>query len=366
MKFFFIFTLFFFTNSYAEVHFSSPFVQEVKFTIEDGVVLSDNSESPKLAVNQQLKYMFGILNEVDSGLDFPQLDVEIISFEKNEIHYKVSGIIAWDKKREMPRNFLFLLPRRGDVVGRTEFLNKYKNNCSKKPSSLESFWNYYRPHHAGCVLNEADFVKIEAIFTPAVNDSENLSPNYLEIFKDNTLEITTILTKDQPQNVNDMGLFEMQRLCGNQNQQECHVENFQSGTRILIHVFLVGNFDNRPQEFLSRLQGYLTNSDIISYNGHSGMGANIESWMNYYPIKDKNKYQILFFNSCDTFGYFRKEFLEEGNRQVILNATPNYFGTFATSNLNLINKLLNNADFNEILLSLPIEQHPLVLSKKLD
>lgn len=359
MNRFLYFLLLFSFNVFAEVNFISPSVQEIKFTIDEGIVFTNGNENPRSAIIEQLKYMFGILNEVDAGIDFPQLKIDFVSAEKGEIHYKVNGTIAWSKARALPRSFVFLLPK-GNL---TEFLNKYQKNCARKPSVLASFWNYYHPHNPGCVIEDGDVVKIVARFNPEISGEENLLPNYFEIFKDNTLEMTVIMTKDHPLEVNDVSVTELQTLCPNLSGRECHRESFQGGVRVVLHVFLLDNFDDKPQDFLTRIQSYLVNSDVVTYNGHSGMGANIESWMKYYPVKDKEKYQIIFLNSCDTFGYFKNEFLNEGNRQVILNATPNYFGTFANSNRNIINKILENADFNEILLSLPIEQHPLVLSK---
>lgn len=363
MKFYFILALFFLTNSYAEIKFSSPSVSKVTFTIDDGIVFFDGRETPRMIIHEQLKYMFGILNEVGAGVDFPQLKIDVISINSNEIHYKVNGTIAWSKQLTLPRSFLFTLPRNGDASGLTKFLNKYQKKCARKPSSLASFWNYFRPHQNGCVIEESDVVNVAALLNPITSNNEVLFPDYFEILKDDKLEMTVIMTKDHPLEANDVSIYDLQTLCGNSIGTECHRERFQGGVRVVLHVFLLDNFNDQPQDFLSRIQSDLTNSDVVTYNGHSGMGTNIETWMKYYPVKDKAKYQILFFNSCDTFGYFRNEFLEEGNRQVILNATPNYFGTFANSNRNLMNKILAHADFNDILLSLPIEQHPLVLSK---
>lgn len=353
-------------NILAVVQFSSPHVQRISFNIDDGIVISGGSQPPELVVSQQLRYMFGVLNEVDAGVDFPQMKVEITSIEGNEIHYKVRGEIAWDKKRPIPRSFFFPLPRSGDNVWLTEFVAKYQKECARKPSSLGSFWNYYRPHRNGCAIHEGDRVNVLARFNPSVQINNNLMPNYQKIFQDSTLEMTVIMTKDHPLDLNDLSLFDFQTLCGAMVEKECHIESFQGNYRILLHVFLLDNFADRPQVFLSQIQNYLQRSDVVSYNGHSGMGANIESFVKYYPIEDKEKYQIFFFNSCDTYGYFRNEFIEQGNRDVILNATPNYFGTFAYSNNSVINGLLKNISFEELMKLLPLEQRPLVILSQKD
>lgn len=366
MNFLLLLVILFSSHLSAETLFISPFVQRIQFEVKDGMSYFSAPELPEKIVQEQIKYMFGALNEVDSGIDFPQLKIDITSIEGSEIHYRVRGEIAWSKKRPIPRSFTFSLPKFGDTAGLTSFLNKYQKNCSRKPSNIASFWNYYRPNKSGCVIDEADVVKLNAEFNSIPTFSESFSPDYSDIFKDNKLEMTVIMTKDRPLDVNDVSFYDLSQLCGNLVEQVCHREMFQHGVRVLLHAYLVNNFDDGPQEFLTKIESILSTSDVISYNGHSGMGINIESWMKYYPVKDKSKYQIFFFNSCDTYGYFRNEFLHGGNRQVILNATPNYFGTFANSNLSLISKFTKSADYNEILLTLPQEQHPLLLLKRMD
>lgn len=339
---------------FAEIQFSSPYVQKIHFKVDDGVVYSSNTQD----VYAQLKYLFGILNEVDAGVDFPHLKIEILSVVGNEIRYKVSGDIAWSKSRPLPRSLVFLLPKYADEPGLTVFLNKYQKTCARKASVLASFWNYYRPHKEGCVIDDEDVVQVSAELNSAPSTNETLVPDYTSIFADGKLEMTVIMTKDKPLDVNDVSIYDLSQLCGNLVEVECHR---QMNERTLLHVYLLNNFDDGPQAFLSKLEKILSISDVISYNGHSGMGANIESWMKYYPVKDKEKYQIFFFNSCDTYGYFRNEFLTE-NRQVILNATPNYFGTFAYSNLSLMKGLVQQHSFYEILQSLPAIQGPLLLN----
>lgn len=373
----------------AKVNFSSPVVKKVAFSIGAGTVLTKSPNPHKNSVQNQLKYLFGALNEIDSGVDFPSLTIEIESIKSNngysEIHFNAKGSIAWDSKRQIPKTLNIVLPKRGDEEGLTAFVNKYQEKCARKPSSLATFWNYYRPNKANCPLKDnfsQDTILLSVHLEESPISHTRREPNYRQIFDDNTLEISAIITKDDIANSQDISIWEFNNLCQlfstnaltfYQIINECHSESHRNGLTIKVHVFLVDNFNDRPDLFLQKISPYLLSSDVVSFNGHSGMGVNIESWLKLYPVP-KDKYQIIFLNSCDTYGYFRNEFFDQFKAinqaessseylDVILNATPNYFGTFADSNSSIILGLSIGLNFNEILSKLPTSQHSLLLNE---
>lgn len=377
----------FWGNLNAKVNFSSPVVKEVLFSIESGKVFSKSSLLPKTIVQNQLKYLFGVLNEMDSGFDFPSLKVEIKSIQDSngvlEIQYNAKGTFAWAVNKEIPKTLALSLPKWGDEEGLTEFVNKYQEKCAKKQSTFATFWNYYRPNRPGCPLKDSispEVILLSAHLKEATVSDGNREPRYRQIFDDNVLEITTIITKDDLTNSNDISIWDFNKLCGlfsadafmfNQIINECHTVNQRNGQTVRAHVYLVDNFYDKPEEFLQKIRPFLLSSDVVTYNGHSGMGLNIESWMKLYPIP-KDKYQIIFLNSCDTYGYFVNDFFDQFSTvnqtknsseylDIILNATPNFFGTFANSNFNIIQGLLNGLNFDEIMRKLPVAQRSLLL-----
>lgn len=384
-----IFLILFFVPfmTYAQVNLSSPTVREISFHIEKGIVNSGQADEPEKIIKNQLQYLFGVLNEMDSGIDFPNIIIKVLEINHNnqnyEISYEASGTIAWDRKKETPKTIKFLLPKRGDTEGLTEFLNKYQKNCAKKPASLASFWNYYRPNYTNCPLKGTlpdDLVLLTALLSPRELDDEKREPNYRMIFDDNILEVTAVLTKDNPANEQDASILDFQKLCTfifkdattiNQLSNECHSEGRKNGQIIKAHIFLINNFNDNPENFLLKISPFILTSDLVTYNGHSGMGTNINSWVKLYSVP-QNKYQIVFINSCDTFGYFTNDFFgrysdinqSENSSDfldVILNATPNYFGSFANSNQSILMGLLNGNNFKDILSKLPNEQKALLL-----
>lgn len=386
-KFLFITFLLLWGNLHATVKFISPNVKDVSFSVEAGKVFTTKTLFPKTIVQNQLKYLFGVLNEIDSGIDFPNLTIEILATRNNggflEIDYTAKGSFAWNGPREIPSSLRLILPKRGDDEGLTDFLNKYQKNCAKKTSLVTSFWNYYRPNHEGCPLKASipeDVVLLSAVLKEIDSGDDKREPNYRQIFDDNILEITAIMTKENLDNPEDISIWDFNTLCDyfskdaflfNKANNECHSEGKRDGQIVKAHVFLIENFNDKPDIFFQKIRQYVLNSDLVTYNGHSGLGLNIESWMKFYPIS-KEKYQIVFLNSCDTYGYFRDEFFNRikslnqvqssgEHIDVILNATPNYFGTFSDSNVNLVKKLLKSSGYSELLKSLPVEQHSLLL-----
>lgn len=359
---------------------------EASFFIKEGKVYSNISDNPETFVKNQLKYLFGALNEVESGIDFPRLKVKVKKIRKIEelfeISYSAEGLLAWNANVEFSKNFIVPLPKRGDNEGLQKFVTLYQANCAKKPASIATFWNYYRPHHYGCTLTDAGFKDV--VFTTLKlklkNEDEGRWPNYRQVFEDGVLEITAIITKENPLNSNDVSHSDFKSLCSffatepvdtRKVINECHSEFLHMGQVIKAHAYLLADFNDKPQEFFEKIRNILQSSDVVTYNGHSGMGLNIESWIHFYPIP-RNKYQIIFLNSCDTYGYFHELFFDKVKKindekssgeylDVILNSTQNYFGSFTKSNSVIVNSLILNENFDSILKLFPAEQHSVLL-----
>ena len=84
--------------------------------------------------------------------------------------------------------------------------------------------------------------------------------------------------------------------------------------------------------------------EIISYNGHSGLGANLDldgmnirlKEVNASKLQFKKNYQIIFFNGCSTYSYYnRKYFKAKGgsqNLETILTGLPSYYSDMPGNN----------------------------------
>lgn len=375
-----------FHNAFA-VSLKSYYHKTVSFNLENGVVFSKNNEKSQAVILNQLKYLFGTLNEINAGVDFPKLKVELKKVEDFDgifkISYSVSGKLVipvkyYDEYLEL------LLPKFGDEKGLTAFLNKYKENCSRKTyNSLETFWNYYRPHNSLCPLKNASDREDTVLLKLKILDNsfavEREVP-YEKIFEDNKLEATIVVTKDNPQSMNDFGFEDFKSLCRKfilppnevqETENECHFEARTAFGLFVGHIFLTPNFNEGTDDFMKKITPYIKQSDYISYNGHSGMGINVNTWEQNFPLSENN-YKLFYLNSCDTYGYFSGHLFERIHQfnesnvsetviDVLLNANPNYFGTFADSNMLILQQLQKRASFNDILRGLPEYQAPVLV-----
>ena len=102
--------------------------------------------------------------------------------------------------------------------------------------------------------------------------------------------------------------------------------------------------------FKARLQDRIQKSDLVSYNGHSGLGSNIRALV-HLGRYEKGRYQVFYFNGCDTFSYVDSSLAEEhlavnpgfGTYKFvdfISNSMPSPFGGFASSSIALVNSIV--------------------------
>ncbi|MBG08267.1 MAG: hypothetical protein CME68_05880 [Halobacteriovoraceae bacterium] len=95
------------------------------------------------------------------------------------------------------------------------------------------------------------------------------------------------------------------------------------------------DINSEDETFHHYYEKALRNADIIEYEGHSGLGANLS--LKKLDIKrlNKKKYQLYFFNACSTYKYFNNEYLKakggSENLDIILSGLPTY-GDSASNN----------------------------------
>lgn len=89
----------------------------------------------------------------------------------------------------------------------------------------------------------------------------------------------------------------------------------------------------------------LNEADIIEYEGHSGLGANLSLDQLEVDQIDNDKYQLLFFNACSTYKYFNQEYLDakggSENLDIILSGLPTYGDSAANNSLAFLETFLD-------------------------
>ncbi len=89
-------------------------------------------------------------------------------------------------------------------------------------------------------------------------------------------------------------------------------------------------------------------ADLLLYDGHSGLGANLDlSRLDRFKF-DNAKHQIFVFNGCSTYPYYNGMFFDaKGGRQmnnleVITSGLPTLSSTSASNMLSILNRFLDN------------------------
>jgi hypothetical protein len=115
------------------------------------------------------------------------------------------------------------------------------------------------------------------------------------------------------------------------------------------------------EEMVESFQSRTQTSDLVTYSGHAGLGASIKALASTAKFA-AGKYQIFLLNGCNTFVYMDKYALRNAHHaanrdsspykyfDLLTNAMPSYFYTNATSNLIMVNALVEQKkNYREIM-----------------
>ena len=106
-------------------------------------------------------------------------------------------------------------------------------------------------------------------------------------------------------------------------EKRTYVKTFPSGKEVQINI-LVADSDakahktNKSNLFKNALADSLMNADLIEYEGHSGLGENLnlKEMFGDKEIFDPNKSQVIFINGCHSYSYYKNMFFDEkGNKE---------------------------------------------------
>lgn len=362
---------------------------EYKVSIEDGIILTKNPSNVLAEIKEQIKYLTGTFLEFDGGFDWINSKIIIKNTEQiddtfSKINYEVQSYASisslWYKN-----SMTAILPSRGDQEGLQNFSKLYEKNCSTQITGITGFWYYYRPLSAPCLItqNLEALTSVNISFSTTDRQASDKTPNYTKIWKDRKFEMTIMFTKNHENDqqgagiddYNDFYLALLENL-GDPTYTSSQIDHVPGASnpelhlhfrKVIVHLFLIDNLNRNTDTWFEKLNQYIPDSDFVSYSGHAGLGINTAHLVNRIEFK-KNKYQILFFNSCATYGnlsddiYLRRKTLNPKDDptkflDIISNSTRNYFGTYAQSNIIIINKILEGElSFREIFAQLPINQ----------
>lgn len=400
--------------------FDSELTEAYDGVIESLQLITATHDETKLRdeITDQLLYLTGTMIEVKGGADVGHAEIKILSREPyrgsrrvRRVRYSAKLLVGWARGTAVPAGFRLAFPPRLDTFGKRRYYNTFRNTCSYDPSdpdiSLESFYYYYRPNVATCNLHKTQFSENEVSYaTMALKKSAlqsvNKYPEYGKIWQDGVFAATMIFGTDKPgatshqdkgiNQYNQMYLW-LRRNFGTPTYMNVWLQpnslpgsrypdvemhwQLSDGRKLDLNILLIKKetLQEADAKFQTRYNERTRHSDFVSYNGHSGFGANIRALAAMGTFLT-GQYQLYLINGCATFMYvddaLRKahQDVNPGSKpyeffDVITNADLAPFATLHTENALVIKAVVEqHATYREILAQFSPRQTAIVTGEE--
>jgi hypothetical protein len=402
------------STQHSSVKLDSAHVVAVDALISKGAIQtrSTDESSVKAEITEQLYYVIGQLNGIYGGADMADVVITDIKLpeplpaegEYFEATYVAKLAVAWPREKNVPSNYDFIIPKGGDYEWITKFFAEFDKRCIDPGAhdyDSSIFWYYYRPEN--CEMNlespESTAVRIASEMVTSDRNTEGKSPEYDKVWEDERLVYTAIFGKNESGETSpsDPGInsyntmyrqlirtygrpdyinvrLRRNAVPGNQNPI-VHMQWRHNRGEIDVMIMLVDGIREVNDEFRTVYNERTKISDVVSYSGHSGLGANIRALARMGSF-EKDHYQIYFVNGCDTYAYVDSA-LEDAHQEVnpdypaskffdiITNAMPSYFHANASANLSLLAALSEaKKTYRQILADFDRSQRALVTGEE--
>lgn len=356
--------------------------------IDDGVFTTASGRgSHEREARAQLQYSIGALNQYASGPQLSHSQVSITSRERFvdessgrrlwRVHYSATFLVAWavmDRRRPTPDLIELILPQRADGTGLAQFYDAYNIRCSDQygftgdrlTQTRANYWYHFRPLIQECPLSwqwsetaQRLAQRITLRLSPHAGRTEDRYPEYDEFWRDGLLVATLMYSKYRAgaTGTDDAGVRSfiasydrlMRRLGPDVSVEPAGLRPSAAnpslrirgvasgGGRVDITMDLLDELSSADSATVSRLATRMASSDVVAYNGHAGLGANVRALVRMARF-EPGRHQLYLINGCDTFSYADSRLHgsvrdanpgEEPTRylDVILNAMPGFFST---------------------------------------
>ncbi|MCA9545030.1 MAG: PPC domain-containing protein, partial [Myxococcales bacterium] len=348
----------------------------------DAELLADSAFRPESAIEDQLLFTIGHLNGDNAvgRLDKVKLtDVQTSRTEagRTKISYHAVLQVAWRKRQGVPETYAFTLPIDVGYQAQKDFAEAYGHTCvdwGAHDVDSGSMWYYFRPHSSRCRLDEAHITKTEAAVSVSPVNTTGKYPEYDKIWADDLLTVVAVFGKyeDGATTASDAGVSAyntfvaaMRRELPNAQTSPEGLPNnpgvehpevsitaeLPDGRYVIVNALLVDNVRTAGAEFNARYAELSRTADLILYNGHAGLGANIRALASKGDWQP-GQYSIVFLNGCDTYAYVDAALFQahaavnpddpKGTKyvDVVTNAMPAFFREMSDTTLAMVRGLL--------------------------
>lgn len=350
----------------------------------DGELTVPGGQDGSWYLNNQTLYTIGHLNGDRSLGRLDKIEVTNTSSTTEggvtHFRYHAKMPVAWGKKNAVPTTYTLRLPLDASSAGLERFTESYKEDCvdwGAHDVDAGSMWYYYRPNASGCHIAEADLVTSTVTVTPSTLQTTGRYPEYDEVWEDDVLRAVAIFGKNESgaTSTSDAGISAFNQFVRTTKSMlsgatlttvPANVSNnpgpgttdvtftatLVDGRRIEVVALLVDSIRETNAAFDARYATLTETADMISYAGHSGLGANVRAlarkgrWV-------AGQYVVVLMNGCDSYAYVDKALWSAhaavnpgdttGTKHVdiLMNAMPAFFSSNASNVRTLIESLLN-------------------------
>lgn len=362
----------------------------------EGEVIAEGTVEARMAIVSQIMYAQGVLTTAGHGNaqvgNVKLSDVaEAKSGNDKRISYKASLPVAWPRGVPIPTTYNLPLPLDLTELSIENFNEKYDGRCGTNEYGQSSFWHDWNPKAAGCTIDQADVMPGRVTVLPHAKATKNKYPEYDLIWQDDRLDVVAIFGIIESNTPTDDGYTEAARFVENSERQLADVSVEDNGSSptivrdttivgtatvggrlrdVKIDVLVVRDLQYAGADFDERYEPLSEKADVILYNGHSGLSANINA-LARKGIVTAGKYQLVLLNGCQSFAYIDTTMTDrrrvtngstdpEGTKflDVIGNALPGYSTNLAAMSNVIFNAVLR-ADtpkhYNDLLAKMPQE-----------
>lgn len=367
-------------------HDEKPFTsgEAVLLDVEfDGELTAPWQTNTTKLIKDQLFYSVGVFNAHES---VGRLDRVVISNVKRvsngadgwmKVTYHAKLPVSWGHASDVPSELPIALPRKIGPKSLIAFTTKYAATCGEGAGhdvSSANFWYYWRPESESCVLAPEDSVRATATATISTSNTSGKYPEYDQVWKDDALRVVAVFSKyeDYATSPSDAGIATFNAfVSGVKNglgkdmtttpaaptatTTDITFDGTFEGRKVSITAILVDSPKIATAAFDTRYAALTKNADVISYNGHAGLGANVNALAGKGTVV-KGQYTISFMNGCDTYAYLDDKLAKRfaavnpgdtnGTKHLdsLTNSMPAYFSSMPTAALALLDALARPND----------------------
>ena len=373
----------------------------------DGTLIADTNEPGALRtlIEAQLLFTTGQLNGEHSVGQLGRLEVSAIDASlivvppvpepvpepapppapTYTVTYHAKLPVAWGGANQ-PASYSFTLPARTSQAAQLAFASKYGATCvAPAGGNVEagSMFLFYRPHQQGCTLAAEDVVTFAATVTTSGVNTQGKSPEYHRVWADAALEVVAMfshqLTAPAP---DDEGVLAYEDFVWRVHQyleqlQPNHAKRSEpaglspsgagasavrlaaelpDGRTVAIHVKLVSHaLSDDGASFDAWYDAVTPKADVVLYNGHAGLGANVKTLMSKGSFVS-GQYLMWYANGCDTFAYVDRTLADRrallnpddptGTKYMdtVTNVLAGFFGALVPTSFALLRALVDARD----------------------